>query len=296
MLLLTLFAPECVAPSLQCWVFIVFPMVYAGYASGQRNVSISNFTKLSAGVYTYNYTAVALELVVFSLYVDNAKATCYPATLCYGNSISLSLYTVLPSVVDTSATVNKTVLQVEGDTVRSGWNATGPAVVLPVNSWHRMYVPVTRVGGGSFYIDPKLYVQLVLNGTNTTWVTINTNVAVSANSTNSTNSSSSSTNMTTVVSNTTAVVTTIPLLFKGYWSSSNGWYVVAFKIPSTGLWTGQVELRQSNISSTSIVSKGQSWPFQYSKRSPNPTCSVAVEHHMLAGAVMQHCGPARALL
>lgn len=231
----------------------MYVLYVVGYSSGRKNVSISNFTKASTGIYTYNYTAVALEQVVFSLFVDNMTATCYPAPLCYNNALFLSIYTVQPSSVDAAASANKTLLQLEGDLTRSSWSASGPAVVVPAGGWHLIYLPVARVGGGLFYLDPGLYAQLVLNGTNTTSVTINATLPLITNSTNTTNTTTSS-NVTKVVSNTTTVVTSMPLLFRGYWSSSNGSYVVAFKIPSAGIWTGQLELKQNSASNTSIVS------------------------------------------
>lgn len=220
----------------------------AGTVSGVQSLTLGNFTQQATGVYTYTYTAMALERVSFTLYIDNMPATCHQAPACVGNSITVAVDRVLLSAVDAAATANSTLIQRDGETTRTRLITTSAALLLPTNSWHVVYQPLAKSSGGVFYRNPGLHVQLMLNVTDSLGGVTNNTL------TNST------TNATLVVSNQTALVTPKQLNFTGYWSSSNKSYVIAFQIPAAGVWTAHVEIKQSTNSSASIVSA--SWTLQ----------------------------------
>lgn len=192
----------------------------AGTASSKQSITVGSFSLVSQGIYTYNYTATALEQLNFTLYIGSSAATCYKSSYCKKTTVVLNISTELPSAIDPVATANGAQIQAAGDTLRSMWNATTAPLVVSAGVWHLLYLPVIRVGGGVFYRDPGLYVQLTLGASSITAI----------------NSTSTS------------------LKFSGYWSTSNGSYVVAFRLPASGVWVGLVDLKHSNYSTTNIVS------------------------------------------
>jgi hypothetical protein len=195
----------------------------------------------SPGIFTFNFTAEAIENLTFTLYVDGLQA---------GDSVALRVNSTLPAALDTSAMFRAVMLQRDGSAAKSNLSAAPagnlsavPAVPVLASSWHMLYLPVIRVGGRIFRAHPGLSAQLVL----TPRITNST-----SNATNLVNGTGNAT-ATAASSNATAVGQT--LTFQGFWSSSNGSFVVPFKLPNNLTYAGQLQLRQSNTSITPIVSE-----------------------------------------
>jgi hypothetical protein len=202
----------------------------AGSVSGLVNITANQLRLASPGLFTFNFTAEAIENLNFTLFVDGTQA---------GDSITLRINTTLPSALDTAAMFQAVMLQRDGQTIRSNSTAAAGAagVLVVASSWHTMYLPVVRFGGRVFRAHPGLSAQLVL-------APMLANIT--SNATNTTvNSTTPSSNVTTAGQ---------PLTFPAFWSSSNGSFVVPFKLPSNGTYSGQLQLLQSNTSTTPFVS------------------------------------------
>jgi hypothetical protein len=207
----------------------------AGSVSGRVNITAVQLMMSSPGIFTFKFTAEAIESLNFTLYVDGLQA---------GDSVALHINTTLPSALDTTALFRAVMLQRDGQATRSNLTAVPAGTAVPVlaSSWHMLYLPVIRIGGKIFRAHPGLSAQLVL----TPHVTNSTS--------NATYLANGTTNATTTAasSNTTAVGQ--PLTFQGFWSSNNGSFVVPFKLPNNVTYVGQLQLCQSNTSITPFVS------------------------------------------
>jgi hypothetical protein len=187
----------------------------------------------SPGIFTFNFTAEAIENLNFTLYVDGLQA---------GDSVVLRINSTLPSALDTTAMFRAVTLQRDGQASRSSWTAAaGAAVPVLASSWHMLYLPVIRVGGRVFRAHPGLSVQLVLTP------------AVENSTSNASSVANGTANATTQASSNTSAVGQ-PLTFQGFWSSSNGSFVLSFKLPNNVTYVGQIQIRQSNTSITPFVS------------------------------------------
>jgi hypothetical protein len=122
-------------------------------------------------------------------------------------------------------------VQRDGSTMREYWSTGGPALaqVLTAHSWHLLYLPFVINGRfGSTYADPKLGARMVLS------------MPVTYITTNSSNA--------TIVTETTEQAA-----FDGFWSSSNGSYVVPFKLSALGNISGVVHLLSNTSANISLV-------------------------------------------
>jgi hypothetical protein len=191
----------------------------------------------SPGIFTFNFTAEAIENLNFTLYVDGLQA---------GDSVALRVNSTLPLALDTPAMLRAVMLQRDGQPAKSNLSkvTAGTAVPVLASSWHLLYMPVIRTGGKNFRAHPGLSAQLVLTSriTNST-----SNATILVNGAANTTTAAASSNSTTAVGQT--------LTFQGFWSSSNGSLVVPIKLPNNLTYAGQLQLRQSNTSITPIVSE-----------------------------------------
>jgi hypothetical protein len=177
-----------------------------------------------------------------------------------GNTVTLRVNSTLPSALDTAAMFKAVALQRDGQTNRSNVTATGAAAPVSASSWHLLYLPVVRFGGRAFRVHPGLSVQLVLAPTLSN---------LTSNATNAT------ANATAPSSNATAVGQ--QFTFQGFWSSSNGSFVVPFKLPNNLTYSGQLQIRQSNTSITPFVSIAA-------------LCTACLANVRLLVGVLQHSG------
>lgn len=169
------------------------------------NVTTAALTRTAqTGLYSYAHTALARERLSFRVAIDNATVS---------TDTTINITSTLPSAVHAAGSLAAATLVRDGDASRSG--LAGPVPLL-ASLWHVLFVPVLRAGGGGgFFADPGLTVRLLLSA---------------ASGPNATNTS-----------NTTAVNTTA-LVFSGVWSSTNGSYVVPFKLPSNGSYSGMLNI------------------------------------------------------
>lgn len=181
----------------------------------------------------------ALERLNITLLVDNAVAG--------GGSTFLNITSVSPAAVNASASLEAAAVQRDGSTNSTTWNATGPAMPLLSYSWHLLRAPVllSSRARSAVFADPRLGAQLILSGP------FAASVTSSSTYTSSTNTSSSNTASTAAA----IAAPVVPLVYAGYWSSSSASYIIPFKLPGVGIWTGRVELLVDATSNNTLVSR-----------------------------------------
>lgn len=188
--------------------------------TGSTNISGGNLTYVSAGTYSHSHTVKAMERLNFTVRLDGALV---------GESLTVNITSMLPSAVNVTKSLGRAMIQRDGEATRSLLPTANSPVALPAYSWHRLIVPVYAVGRvGLTYADPRLGAQLTV---------VVPAAATTANSSNT----------------TTSPAPTEQLTFAGYWSSSNGSYVVPFKLPVLGNATGSFQLLTNASSGFSMV-------------------------------------------
>lgn len=184
---------------------------------------------VNPGVYTYNHTVRAIERLNVTVTLDGALA----------QSLLLNITSALPSAVNTSRSLAAAAVRRGGEVARTPWVTTSP-LPLAAYAWHLLHVPVYLNGwAGITYADPKLGAQLVVAMPVTTTTPANNNT------------------------NATTTTTTQQVVFSGYWSSSNGSYLVPFKLTALGNITGTVYLLSNTTTNATLVG-------------PAPHCTVVV--------------------
>lgn len=174
------------------------------------------------GVFTYTFVFRAVERINITLLLGGALVD---------NSVLLNISAVLPSAVNVTACLKATSIQRDGELTRTTWDPAGAPLGLLAYSWHLLYVPVLLFNRtGPMFADPKLAARLNITGP----------VVAAAAAANSTNTTAA------------AVQVTAPSrVFSGYWSSSNGSYVIPFKLPDIGTFSGSVDLLPPSTNGTS---------------------------------------------
>eukprot|EP00879_Flechtneria_rotunda_P033538 GHRR01037155.1.p1 GENE.GHRR01037155.1~~GHRR01037155.1.p1 ORF type:complete len:461 (+),score=119.60 GHRR01037155.1:1820-3202(+) len=203
--------------------------LYLNDIYGEPSITAANASLVIIGGVTgtmnataQNFTTVAPGIFSYNYTlaaIERLNFTMFISGSKVGRSAYLNVTTVLPSVIDAAATANNAMVQQYGEITRRAWNASGAALPVSDDAWHLMYLPVIRVGGSPLYSNPQLAARLVL----------------------------------------TPNGTTEQMVFNGYWSSSNGSYLMPFKLPDNITYIGQVELRQSSNSTLTIVTKAVSF-------------------------------------
>jgi hypothetical protein len=180
--------------------------------SGTSNVTTAALTRTAqTGLYSHSHAVLARERLIFRVAIDNAIV---------GTDAAINITATLPSAVDAAGSLAATTLARDGDASRYG--LAGPVPLL-ASSWHLLFVPVLRAGGGGgFFADPGLAVRLQLSA------------ATSSNGTAPGN-------------------TTTALMFSGIWSSSNGSYVVPFKLPANGSYAGTLSIWPNTTTTAFLV-------------------------------------------
>lgn len=176
---------------------------------------------VNPGVYTYNHTVRAIERLNVTVTLDGA--------LVGAQSLLLNITSALPSAVNTSRSLAAAAVRRGGEVARTPWVTTSP-LPLAAYAWHLLHVPVYLNGrSGITYADPKLGAQLVVAMPVTTTTPANNNT------------------------NATTTTTTQQVVFSGYWSSSNGSYLVPFKLTALGNITGTVYLLSNTTTNATLV-------------------------------------------
>jgi hypothetical protein len=179
---------------------------------------------VNPGVYTCNHTVKAIERLNVTVTLDGA--------LVGAQSLLLNITSVLPSAVNVSRSLAAAAVRRGGEVARTAWTQAFP-LPLAAYAWHLLHVPVYRNGRtGITYADPKLGAQLVVAMPVTT-----------------TTPATNTTNATT----TTTTTTTQQVVFSGYWSSSNGSYLVPFRLTALGNISGMVYLLSNTTTNTTVV-------------------------------------------
>jgi len=192
--------------------------------TGNISLSSSNFTYTGPGRYTYSHGVRAMERLNFSVTLNGAPV---------GSSVLLNITTMLPEAVDSSRSMASAAVQRDGEVARNTWSTSSPPMALTAHSWHLLFVPVFAAGRPvAVFRDPQLGARLT--------------VAVPVTATAPTNAS-----------NATGSAATEQQVFPGYWSSSNGSYVIPFKLPVLGNVSGIVTLLSNSSSNTTLVSGSQ---------------------------------------
>lgn len=185
-------------------------------------VSGGNLTIISNGTYIYSHGIRAMERLNFTVTLDGTPV---------GTSQLHNITSVLPTAVNTSRSLAAATVSRSGDPVRSTWSASD-RLALSAHAWHLLHIPVFingRVAGT--FAEPKLGARLI--------VTVPVIAAVPATNT----------------TNATVISTTQQVIFGGYWSSSNGSYVVPFKLSALGNSSGMLHLLSNETTNTTMVSQ-----------------------------------------
>lgn len=210
----------CTAPNDKS-VIILFVLLYEGRITGKINLTSSNLTYAGTGTFTYIYSVKAMERLNFTASLDGAAV---------GSGVTVNITSLLPTAVDVNRSLSAAAVQRDGSSGRITWGSSPTALLA--HSWHLLYVPVYAAGRSTaMFPDPKLGARLVASASVTAAPPVS-------------NSSS----------NASAV--TMPyqvFTFGGYWSSSNGSYVIPFKLPVLGDVSGVVQLLGNASSNTTLV-------------------------------------------
>lgn len=174
----------------------------------------------------YSHGVRVMERLNFTVTLNGAPV---------GSSVLLNITTMLPEAVDSSRSMTSAAVQRDGEVARNTWSTSSPPMALTAHSWHLLFVPVFAAGWPvAVFRDPQLGARL--------------NVAVPVAATAPTNASNATSSAATV---------TEQQVFPGYWSSSNGSYVIPFKLPVLGNISGTVTLLSNSSSNTTLVSGSQ---------------------------------------
>jgi hypothetical protein len=161
---------------------------------------------------------------------------------------TISVRGVAPSIIGYGSSVASCKLQLAGSTVRSP--PFGSPVSLKAVAWHVMYMPVLKSDGKPLVADPQLLASVDL--------------------VNSANASASVTGL------------------RGYWSWTNGSYVIPISVPAAGSY--QMTLSLSHPNDTGVtVGRVSPQPFDVHAHAarPAPDHPSARQHMLAAGQATQ---------